>query len=151
MSDRTKVMLELHPSAADANVVISGLRAFNVEFIGDPAEEPVHVFLRDSAGAIVGGLIGHIRWRWLYVSKLWVAATHRGQGHGAALIIAAEEHARSRDCLGVHLDTFEFQARPFYEKLGYELFGTLDDYPPGYRQHHLAKRFGSVPEGNPTR
>jgi hypothetical protein len=38
------------------------------------------------------------------------------------------------------LDTFEYQARPFYEKLGYQLFGTLDGYPPGYRQFYLCKR-----------
>lgn len=38
------------------------------------------------------------------------------------------------------LDTFEYQARPFYEKLGYQLFGTLDGYPPGYRQFYLRKR-----------
>lgn len=150
MSDLTRVTVEPRPSAAEANVVISGLRAFNVDFIGDPADEPVHVFVRDGAGAVVGGLIGHIRWRWLYVSKLWVAATHRGQGHGAALIAAGEEHARARGCLGVHLDTFEFQARPFYEKVGYTLFGTLDNYPPGFRQYHFAKHFTSASDGNPT-
>jgi hypothetical protein len=49
--------------------------------------------------------------------------------------------------VGVYLDTFEYQARPFYEKLGYDVFGTLDGYPPGYRQYHLAKRF--PPESSP--
>ena len=53
----------------------------------------------------------------------------------------AESHARTRGCVGAYLDTFEYQARPFYETLGYTLFGTLDGYPPGYRQYHLAKRF----------
>jgi len=52
----------------------------------------------------------------------------------------AEDLARSRGCTDVSLDTFEYQARPFYEKLGYELFGTLDGYPPGYRQFYLRKR-----------
>ena len=66
MKNDARVTVESRPSAADVNVVISGLRAFNVEFIGEPAEEPVHVFVRDAAGSIVGGLIGHIRWRWLY-------------------------------------------------------------------------------------
>ena len=52
----------------------------------------------------------------------------------------AESRARERGCIGVYLDTFEYQARPFYERLGYELFGTLEGYPPGYRQYYLAKR-----------
>jgi GNAT superfamily N-acetyltransferase len=53
---------------------------------------------------------------------------------------AAEDHARSHGCIGAYVDTFEYQARPFYEKLGYELFGTLEGYPPGYRQFHLVKQ-----------
>jgi GNAT superfamily N-acetyltransferase len=75
----------------------------------------------------------------LYVAKLWIADEHRGGGHGSALMAAAEDHARARGCIGAYLDTFEFQARPFYEKLGYQLFGTLDGYPPGYRQFFLSK------------
>ena len=38
------------------------------------------------------------------------------------------------------LTTFEHQARPFYEKLGYAVFGTLEGYPAGTRQYHLCKR-----------
>jgi GNAT superfamily N-acetyltransferase len=100
----------------------------------------LQVFLRDERAAIVGGLLGHIRWRWAYVAKLWVADELRGRGHGAALMNAAEADARAKGCLGIYLDTFEYQARPFYEKLGYALFGTLEGYPPGSRQFFLAKR-----------
>jgi GNAT superfamily N-acetyltransferase len=134
------ISFEANPAAADVAAVQAGLRAFNVEYIGDPMEEPVHLFLRDDAGEVMGGLLGHIRWRWLYVAKLWIDARWRGAGHGAALIAAAEVHARQRDCLGIHLDTFEYQARPFYEKLGYQVIGRLDGYPPGYCQFYLAKR-----------
>jgi hypothetical protein len=37
------------------------------------------------------------------------------------------------------LDTFSFQARGFYEKLGYEEFGQLD-YPPDHHRHFMRKR-----------
>jgi GNAT superfamily N-acetyltransferase len=141
MSGRVVVSVEPDASPADVGVVQAGLRAFNVARIGEPAEAPVHIFLRDESGEIVGGLLGHIRWRWLYVAKLWISADHRGGGHGIALMTAAESHARARGCVGAYLDTFEYQARPFYEKLGYTVFGTLDGYPPDYRQYHLAKRF----------
>lgn len=128
-------------TADDIAVVQAGLREFNVRVIGDPNEVPVTIFLRDDAGAVVGGLIGHIKWRWLYVSKLWIADSHRGEGHGHALMDAAESFARSKNCIGSYLDTFEYQARPFYEKIGYAVFGTLEDYPPSYRQFFLSKRF----------
>jgi predicted N-acetyltransferase YhbS len=139
---RAIVALEPDASPADLAVVTSGLRAFNVERIGEPAEELVHLLARDATGSVVGGLLGHIRWRWLYVAKLWVAENHRGEGLGSALMDGAEAHGRTRGCLGVFLDTFEYQARPFYEKLGYELFGTLEGYPPDHRQYFLAKRLG---------
>ena len=134
--------MEPRASAADVGVVQAGLRAFNVARIGEPDEEPVQIFLRDEHDRIVGGLLGHVRWRWLYVAKLWIDEAHRGAGHGTALLITAESFAQARGCIGVYLDTFEYQARPFYEKLGYQLFGTLEGYPPGFRQYHLAKRFG---------
>jgi GNAT superfamily N-acetyltransferase len=145
MTDRARVSVEPDASPADVETVEAGLRAFNVARIGDPGEEPVRIFLRDPHGQIVGGLLGHIRWRWLYVAKLWISAAHRGAGHGAALMAAAEAHARARGCLGTYLDTFEYQARPFYEKLGYTVFGTLEGYPAGYRQYYLAKRFVETP------
>lgn len=141
MSD-LHVTLDRDPSPADVAAVQAGLRAFNVRHIGDPSETPVSAFLRDDAGRVVGGLLGIVKWRWLYVAKLWVDDTHRSGGHGRALLAAAEDEARAMGCLGVYLDTFEYQARPFYEKCGYTLYGTLEGFPPGYRQFYLSKRLG---------
>jgi GNAT superfamily N-acetyltransferase len=119
--------------------VVYGLRAFNEKEIGPSNEEPVKFVAFDVEG-VVGGLIGQIRWRWLYVAKLWVDERARRQGVGTNLLTAAEDLARKRGCVGVSLDTFEYQARPFYEKLGYEVFGTLEGYPPGHRQFYLRKK-----------
>ncbi|HET9637283.1 MAG TPA: GNAT family N-acetyltransferase [Gemmatimonadaceae bacterium] len=132
------VQIDDRVSAEDEATVVRGLLAFNENWIGPSNEKPVKLVARDSEG-IVGGLIGHTRWSWLYVAKLWVHERARGRGVGTRLLTAAEDIARSRGCEGASLDTFEYQARPFYEKLGYELFGTLDGYPPGYRQFYLRK------------
>jgi len=126
-------------SDADEAAVVSGLRAFNVERLGPSNEQPVKLVARADDGSVVGGLLGHTKWRWMYVSKLWVAASVRGKGIGSQLMAAAEELARSRGCTDISLDTFEFQARPFYERLGYKLFGVLEGFPPGYRQFYLTK------------
>jgi hypothetical protein len=37
-------------------------------------------------------------------------------------------------------ETLSFQARPFYEKLGYKLFGELVDYPKGHTTYCLVKK-----------
>jgi GNAT superfamily N-acetyltransferase len=139
-SSGVRISVEPNADRKDLDTVGNGLLAFNVEFIGPPREEAVNILLRDAEERVVGGLLGTLRWRWLYVAKLWVAAPYRGQGFGAALMHAAEQLAVERQCLGMYLDTFEYQARPFYEKLGYELFGTLEGFPPGYRQFFLSKR-----------
>jgi hypothetical protein len=67
MSD-LRLTIEPHPAPADVDAVHVGHRAFNVEHIGDPHEEHVHIFLRVSDDRVVGGLLGHIGWRWLYVA-----------------------------------------------------------------------------------
>ena len=134
-----RLTLETSPAAADSQVVLDGLRAFNVTVIGPPNIEPVAIFVRNDAGAVLGGLLGEIKWRWLYVAKLWLSDELRGQKLGTQLMERAEGHAWRQGCLGLHLSTFEYQALPFYEKLGYEVFGTLDGYPPGYKQYYLRK------------
>lgn len=52
-------------------------------------------------------------------------------------MIGAENHAVAKGCHSAWLDTF--QARGFYEAVGYELFGMLNDYPAGQTQYFLEK------------
>ena len=78
-------------------------------------------------------------------SLLFVPEDLRGQGLGTALLRQAEEIARARHCTGVWLDTFAFQALPFYQKLGYTIFGELKDHPRGISQYWLQRRFDAPP------
>jgi GNAT superfamily N-acetyltransferase len=106
---------------------------------------PFVLALRDDRGAIVGGLIGELHWGWLRIRILAVAEALRGQGWGQRLIAEAERHARAAGCRHAWVDTFSFQARPFYERLGYRVFGELPDYPAGQTRFFLARQLG--PEG----
>jgi hypothetical protein len=38
------------------------------------------------------------------------------------------------------VDTYSFEAKPFYEKLGYEVYGVLEDYPEEHCKYFLKKR-----------
>jgi hypothetical protein len=53
----------------------------------------------------------------------------------------AEAYALSRGAVGATLETYSFQARPFYERLGYEVFSTLGGYPRGHIKFFLKKAF----------
>jgi GNAT superfamily N-acetyltransferase len=74
----------------------------------------------------------------MFVAALWVADGWRGRGVGGTLLAAAERHAAAAGCHSVWLDTF--QARDFYLKQGYTVFGALEDYPPGQTRSFLRKR-----------
>jgi hypothetical protein len=50
-----------------------------------------------------------------------------------------EDAARGRGCRAAWLDTYSFQARGFYQGLGYQQSGELRDYPPGHARHFLWK------------
>lgn len=52
----------------------------------------------------------------------------------------AENQARARGCSHVLVDTFSFQALPFYQKLGYQLQMSLPGFPHvGMQRHYLSK------------
>ena len=142
-----RITTETDPAPADAETVRAGLLAFDVARAGDQGIAPVAVFARDAEGRVVGGLLGIIMWEWLYVRNFWLPEELRGVGTGSRLLRAAEEHAAARGCRGVYLETLEYQARPFYERHGYEVYGVLEDFPPGSRKYHLRKRLAPEPPG----
>lgn len=123
------------------DAVVAGLTDFSRPHIGDNRRRPLNVIVRREDGSIAGGLIGETRWEWLYIDLLWVADDVRHQGWGTQMMQLADEEALRRGCCGIWLDTLDFQARGFYEKLGFTLFGTQDDYPPGHQRYFLQKRY----------
>jgi GNAT superfamily N-acetyltransferase len=126
-----------HPALRAA--VLAPLKAFNESRAGPGGHRPLNVLLKDEGGAVTGGLWGMTGYGYLYVQLLAVPETLRGQGIGAELMAMAETEAQARGCTGAWLDTFEFQARGFYEKLGYRCFGEIPDYPPGFARYFLRK------------
>ena len=119
--------------------IVNGVDSFNIAATGLPDYFPVNFLLRSARADVLGGLLGQLWGGWLHVTYLWVAAAARGQGHGTQLLSEAEAYARSRGAVGATLETYSFQARPFYERLGYALCGTLDGYPPGHAKFFLRK------------
>ena len=73
------------------------------------------------------------------VTAIYVLRAAQRRGAGRQLMAAMEHAAKEHGCTAAYLTTFSFQARPFYESLGYEVFGTLDDYPPGYQKFFMKK------------
>ncbi|EKE01771.1 MAG: acetyltransferase, GNAT family [uncultured bacterium] len=62
-------------------------------------------------------------WKCLYISVLWVDEKYRYSGLGHRLLEKVEQDAKEKGGYLAHLDTFDFQAKDFYLKYGYEIFG----------------------------
>jgi GNAT superfamily N-acetyltransferase len=95
--------------------------------------------MRSNANNIIGGLWGTTGYGWLFTQLLVVPASMRGQGIGTKIMQCAEREATSRGCHSAWLDTFEFQAREFYERIGYECFSELPNYPIGFSRFFMKK------------
>jgi ribosomal protein S18 acetylase RimI-like enzyme len=119
--------------------LLSQLKAFNERQAGPGGHRPLVISLKNESDECVGGLWGMTSYGWLFIQFLVVPETARGQGAGCELLRMAEQEAIARGCRGVWLDTFEFQARGFYERQGYTLFGQLADYPQGFARFFLHK------------
>ncbi|MGB8646889.1 MAG: GNAT family N-acetyltransferase [Anaerolineae bacterium] len=144
--DPYQMTVDDQPSREDNHAIEVGLEAYNIPRAGPYNFRPLSVFLRDAQGKIVGGLVGGTHWEWLHVELLWIDESLRGQDWGTRLLTAAEESARDRGCHAVHLDTMSFQALPFYQKLGYTVFGVLDNFPTGHKRYYLQKQLAGAGE-----
>jgi GNAT superfamily N-acetyltransferase len=135
------VRVEFEPfiSEGTRQFIVNGVDHYNIAATRLPDYAPVNFVLRGERGDVLGGVLGLLWGGWLQVTHLWVAEAARGAGHGTRLMEEAEAYARSRGAAAATLETYSFQARPFYERLGYQVFGTLDGYPPGHVKFFLRK------------
>lgn len=130
---------EDHPTGTDMEEIYTTLAHENLAKVGDGGYRRLTIFARDEEGRLLGGIYGFTDRHWLRVEILLVKEAARGIGLGGELLRAAEDEARRRGCRNVWLETFSWQARPFYEHHGYTLFGSLEDYPDEHYRYFLRK------------
>ena len=130
-------------AVADESVrkaILDPLVAYNQLKTGRSDSRPLVIAVESADGGVVGGLCGRTSYDWLFVELLFVPESLRGRGLGTELMMRAETEAVARGCRNAWLDTFEFQARAFYERLGYSCFGELKDYPVDSARYFMRKR-----------
>lgn len=128
------------PTPEDREAILAPLRAYNVAQAGDGKSELLALLVRNDQGEILGGLYGRFFYHWLFIELISVPEQARGEGMGSKLMGMAEDLAREKECIGIWLDTFDFQAPEFYKKLGYSELGQIVDYPPGHKRFFFQKR-----------
>ncbi len=121
------------------------LISYNLQFVPVKHEEyyiPLNFHLRNEEGEIVAGVNSCLKGKSvLHVSVLWVDEKQRGHDYGSILLKHVEAEAKKLGCYLVFLDTYDFQAKGFYIKCGYEEFSVLEDSPAkGYNQYNFKKK-----------
>ncbi len=122
----------------EIQTLLDGLNAYNYNKVKRDYL-PFMIVIKENDLTIAGAQCAST-WKWMNIKLLWVEESHSRKGLGRKIMLEIEEEARKRGCLGVHVDTFEFQALEFYQKLGYSIFGEIEDHPPGHRRFYLKKR-----------
>jgi GNAT superfamily N-acetyltransferase len=102
----------------------------------------VSYVLKDNTGQVMAGINATLYcWNIMYVDILYVDYSQRGKGYGRLLLDKAESKAKSLGGYMSHLDTFDWQAKEFYERLGYTVFGILENCPRGHNRYYMKKEF----------
>ena len=135
-----RLELDENPSPADFRIILDGVRGFNRQQTNNEAPRPIAYFLRDEQGQIVGGVQAGLWGRSAHIDALWVHEKLRGQGYGSQLMKAIAKYAADHGHPLIYLETASFQALPFYEGLGYRIFGELPDITKGHTLYFLCKK-----------
>ena len=96
-------------------------------------------FLAFDDDKLIGGAIGFVQYNWYFLDLLYIDDEYRGQDIGTNLIKQIEAFAKKEKLTGVRMETWDFQARGFYEKNGYVVYAEIKDCPPGTIDYFLKK------------
>lgn len=143
MNKQPILTLTDNPDPSVREAIVRPLIEFNTMQSGHSSDyRPLAMTITDpQTHKIIGGLWGATNFTQLHIDLLFVPEALRGQRLGSKILHDAEAEAQRRSCRGAWLDTFSFQARGFYEGLGYTVFGMIEDYPPGHSRFFLKKTF----------
>ena len=130
-------------SESESNLVIERLVEYNLSKVPLKQEESflwINRIIEAKNGNIIAGVLSKMYcWNCLYIDSLWVEEGYRKEGLGSKLLMEVEKIAKEKGCYLIHLDTFDFQAKDFYIKYGYEIFGVLDECPQEHVRYFMKK------------
>jgi len=140
-----QIALTDSPDPLALQKLVRSLIGFNEEKAGPRDFRHLAIFVSDpETGEVLGGLWGGTTYGQLKIEVLYLHDSLRGAGLGRELIDQAEAEALARGCHAVWLETFTFQARGFYERLGYSVFGAIEDYPTPHSLFFMKKSLAAV-------
>jgi len=139
MHEQYPISYQEHATIEEENVLFEGVVQAAATGKGMSRIRPFAFFIKDPAKAILAGAKGVSLYGCLYVDMLWVAPEIQHKGLGSKLIHECEKLGRDRHCTFVSLTTMDWEALPFYQKLGYEIEFVREGYEKNSRMYLLRK------------
>lgn len=127
----------------EAELIVDRLVDYNLSNVPlkqEPSFISINRVMENTNGEIIAGINSIMYcWNCLFIDVLWVKEEYRKDGYGSKLLNEVEKIAKEEGCHLIHLDTFDFQAKDFYIKHGYEIFGILENCPLGHKRYYMKK------------
>jgi ribosomal protein S18 acetylase RimI-like enzyme len=133
---QTEAMIQEHVGTA----VLDTLVAYNQGQVGNYIRKPFSIYVKDNYGRVIAGVTGVALVNYdCIVQLVAVDPAHRRQGWGRKLLQELDKFARANNCNNIRLETADFQARGFYEKMGYQKVAEMDNSFLGHKVYIMRK------------
>ncbi|WCR55988.1 GNAT family N-acetyltransferase [Rickettsia asembonensis] len=93
----------------------------------------------DKKKNFIAGISGVSFYGALFVDVIGVSENFREKRYGTLLMEKAENLAKERNYKFIYLITMDFEAKPFYEKLGYKIEFAMHGYKKDSIMYYLRK------------
>lgn len=137
--DGITIRVTANPNEVERSGVLAALRQFTLDTVPILDNQDFSALVIGHDGGVIGGLVASSRWGGFHIEMVALPTVLRGKGVGSKLLELAEQEARRRNCFHMLLDTQAFQAKPFYERHGFEVFGQIDGPAPYYPRFFMQK------------
>jgi len=135
-----RLVVEDSPDPADLALLEEQVAAAAVAAAGMGEEREFGIFVRGDDGRVLAGISGIVWAGCCELQAMWVDESLRGRGLARELMAGAEDEARRRGCSLVTFRAYDLLVTGWYERLGYEAVGVIQDYPPGSAARWFSKR-----------
>ena len=129
---------ELKPE--DKKVLVDGMLKHHASSGHERKTSKHNILLKNDKGKVLGGIMLSFLWNGMRIETIWVDGSLRGQQWGKKLMKEAEIEGIKRGCTFAYTDTFSWQAPEFYKKLGYVVYGKINDFPKGNSLTYVYKQ-----------
>lgn len=126
-------------SEACAELLFTGINEQSKQAKGMQPMRTFSIAIKDASDTIVGGANGLVYYGCLYVDMLWIDKALRNHGWGSKLMHEAEAIGREQSATFATVNTMDWEALPFYEKLGYEIEFIREGYEKESKLYMLRK------------